>query len=317
MTLAWVVGSHGLLGSALARVLAARGTMLFVPSERFNWTNSESLSLQLINAVQNFSIAVQRASTWEIYWAAGIGTMSSSENALFPETIALGELLELIKTNKYLSIKTGAIGFSSSAGAIYGACEDDLITEMSLPAPNSAYGRAKLRQEAMLHDFSLSNPSTTVLLARISTLYGVGQTTGKQQGLLTHMARNIIRNKPIGIYVPIDTIRDYIWADDAASDMIDALRSMKVGVGVLVKIIASEQPMTIAEIISIFRRVTRRPTRVNASTSAVSALYKRRIQFRSIIPMQRRSSHQGMPVGIARIFRFESSSYVVPAPQAE
>ena len=37
MTVAWVVGSGGLLGSALCRMLSRRDTTLFVPAERFRW----------------------------------------------------------------------------------------------------------------------------------------------------------------------------------------------------------------------------------------------------------------------------------------
>ena len=37
MTLCWIVGSGGLLGSALARTVNARAVQLFVPGERFEW----------------------------------------------------------------------------------------------------------------------------------------------------------------------------------------------------------------------------------------------------------------------------------------
>lgn len=47
MTTAWVLGSGGLLGSALCRALRIDGTDLFSPVERFHW-NSESAVIQQV-----------------------------------------------------------------------------------------------------------------------------------------------------------------------------------------------------------------------------------------------------------------------------
>jgi UDP-glucose 4-epimerase len=81
--------------------------------------------------------------------------------------------------------------------------------------------------------------------------------------------------------VPFDTIRDYIAADEAAAAMVAALRSTNEKPRVLMKIVASERPTTIAEIISVFRRVTRRPPRIVTSASSLSKLYSRRVLFQS------------------------------------
>lgn len=313
MTLAWVLGAGGLLGSALCRVLKANGSTLFTPKNKFAWTDPSALPAQIESAVREFAAEVPAWGKWEIYWAAGLGTMSSPEEALVPETRALAQLLDLVRTNLELVATNGAIGFASSAGAIYGMSSEEVITEASPPAPNSAYGREKLRQETLLREFCSANPRVAVLLARISTLYGVGQATGKPQGLLTHIARNIIRNKPVGIFVPIDTIRDYIAADDAAADMVDTMQEISARPALLVKIVASGQPVTIAEIISIFRRIARRPPRITTSASKSSALYQRRVQFRSVVgDGRRRRSPRSLVVGIAQLFSAECFFYANP-----
>jgi len=46
--------------------------------------------------------------------------------------------------------------------------------------------------------------------------------------------------------------------------------------------VASQQPTTIAEIVSIFKRIARRGPRIVTSASRLSGLYTRRVQFRSI-----------------------------------
>ncbi|MDQ0042401.1 NAD-dependent epimerase/dehydratase family protein [Variovorax boronicumulans] len=314
MTLAWVLGARGLLGSAFCRALSREGVTQFAPTEAFQWADESKLSAQIQAAVHEFSASASGgAMRWEIYWAAGVGTMGSSAESLAPETRALILLLELLQADSRLMAMPGTLVFSSSAGAIYAACMDEVITEQSLPAPNTAYAREKLSQEELLRAFCAANSRMTMLLARISTLYGAGQATGKAQGLLTHIARSIVRGKPIGIYVPIDTIRDYISVDDAASEIISTLRELNSAPGALVKIIASERPTTIAEIISIFKRIARKSPRITTGASKTSGLYSRRVQFRSIVSRKGRIAKvRSLTVGIAQLLSAERFAHANP-----
>lgn len=313
MTIAWVIGSGGLLGEALCRALRRHDTKLFFPAERFCWDGGPKLASQVAAAVQAFASQSQvgAADRWEMYWAAGVGTMSSAQDALEPETQSLALVLRLFEANPRLMTTSGAMAFASSAGAIYAGSQDDIITENTSPTPTTAYAREKLRQEDLVSSFALANPRTIALLARISTVYGPGQATGKQQGLLTHIARRILRNEPIQIFVPYDTIRDYIAVDDAADAMVSALRVTSVKPRILTKIVASEQPATIAEILSIFKRIARRPPLIVTSASRLSGLYSRRIQFHSIaLPECARPPTKSLPVGIAQLMMAERAAFV-------
>lgn len=160
-----------------------------------------------------------------------------------------------------------------------------------------------------MRSFALANSRTTALLARFSTLYGPGQSLGKSQGLVAHIARCILRNQAIQIYVPLDTIRDYIAADDAAAAMVAALRSTSEHPRVIIKIIASERPATIAEIISVFRKITRRPPRIVASASKLSNFYSRRVLFRSVVLQENKpTSRTSLLVGIAEVIAAERAA---------
>lgn len=310
MTIAWVLGSGGLLGTALCRVLRANGTRLFCPAERFSWNSGPELAAQIATSVESFASQVAAADRWEMYWAAGVGTMSCSQQDLAPETSALSLLLGLFASESRLMSTSGAIAFASSAGAVYAGSRDDIITENTLPAPTTVYAREKLQQEDLIRSFAATNIRATALVARISTLYGPGQAAGKQQGLLAHIARKVLRNQPIQIYVPYDTIRDYIAADDAAAAMVAALRTTSEKPRVLIKIIASEYPATIAEIISIFKRVARRAPRIVTSASRLSALYARRVQFRSVALPGGGTSRKSLLVGIAELVAAERAALV-------
>jgi UDP-glucose 4-epimerase len=311
VTIAWVVGSAGLLGAALCRVLRADGTELFVPAQRFTWGQPLELSEQVSAAVSAFARRAQAVQRWEIHWAAGVGTMGSTADVLAPETRALTLLLELLPREPRLMAIPGALSFASSAGAIYAGSTDEVITEQSSPAPTTAYAVEKLRQEELLHAFVAAHPHTAALIARISTLYGAGQATGKKQGLLGHMARNIIRHQPIQIYVPFDTMRDYIDADDAAHAIIGVVRCVGHTPQVLTKIIASESPTTIAEIVSIFKRLARRSPLVVRSANRLSKLYSTRVQFRSVVRSGfARPPGKRLALGISQLMRAELHAFI-------
>ena len=55
MTIAWVLGSGGLLGAALCRQLSRNGTELFIPADRLSWNSSSELASQLAAAVGTFA----------------------------------------------------------------------------------------------------------------------------------------------------------------------------------------------------------------------------------------------------------------------
>ena len=311
MTIAWVVGSGGLLGSALCRALRRDGTELFTQDKRFHWADEHELAMQITAAVRSFAARGGPAGRWEIYWAAGVGTMGSSIADLAPETRALTLLLRLLASEAPLMAAPGAVAFISSAGAIYAGSTDYLISENTAPAPNTAYALEKLREEELVRSFALGNSSVAALIARLSTVYGPGQAAGKQQGLLAHVARCMISNRPVQIYVPLDTIRDYIASDDAAAAIVTALRSIAGKPAVLTKIIASERPTTIAEVVALFTKIARRNPRIIASAGKLSAIYPRRMQFRSAAGAQGAwLPKTSLLVGLAQVMAAERAAFM-------
>lgn len=310
MTVAWVIGSGGLLGSAVVRALVNDGTRLFTPAERFRWDQAQVLAEQLGIAVRCFAEQAEASGRWEIYWAAGVGTMGSAPSQLEGETIALSVLLAELRACRTLQARPGAIWLAGSAGAVYAGCGDEVVTEATQPVPTTPYAIEKLRQEELLARFTGTDGHIRALIARISTLYGPGHQMGKKQGLLTYIARAVVRRQPVNIYVPFDTIRDYIHADDAARAAVAALRADPKRPGVEVKIIASERPATVAEIVSTFRRVSRTKPRVVTSISRESGLYSRRIQFRSVTGGdQLRPKCRSLLLGIGELLAHERAAF--------
>ena len=303
-----MIGEHGLLGSALVRALPA-GTVMYRAPCRFQWADPAALHEQLKSAVAGFALAVESADDWVLHWAAGVGTMQSDADAMATETAALNLLLLQIDAHPALRRRPGRFTFASSAGAIYAGSRDAVISENSEPAPTTAYAAAKLKQEELVSSYSRHDPNVGVLSARYSTLYGGGQAATKAQGLLSHISRQVIRGLPMRIYVPLDTIRDYLEVNDAARATIAACEQIPTG-SVATKIIASEIPTTISEIIGVFRKVSRRPPKIITSLTQASELYAKRIQFRSALrPDLRPVYRTSLLVGVAGLLEAERMRY--------
>lgn len=311
MRVAWVLGSGGLLGSALTRVLRDPDTVLFQPAGHFSWRDAPALDQQLSAAVQAFTELVGgKDLCWEIYWAAGVGTMGSADSELAPETRAVSHFLRALESEPSLMDRKGALALASSAGAIYAGSTDFVIDESSAPAPTTPYAHEKLKQEALVRSFVDRNRKVHGLLARFSTLYGPGQSIGKRQGLIASIARSMIRKQPIQIFVPLDTIRDYITANDAAARMVEFLRVPYTQQGVETRIVASEQPATIAEIISVFRTLFRRAPRIVTGSDSLGSLYLRRMQFKSIGSAGRSAAYKtSLLVGISQVLAAERAAF--------
>ena len=299
----WILGRGGLLGSGLRKVLEREGTTEFIPEKRFPWHDTEACIRNVRDAAKKFAL-LTTGKSWYIIWAAGTGTMASTAEDLERETTVLTSLLNEIAS--FPDMSKGSLIYASSAGAVYAGCRDDVITENSVPVPLNPYGEAKLREEGVLQEFHRNHPACTVLIARITNLFGAAQSTMKRQGLISHIARSILRRETVNIFVPLDTIRDYITAESAADTMLRSIRTLEQGT-MLIKIVASEEPTTIAKIIGTFTSITKIPPRIVTSASKLSASYPHRMCFKSIV-RPAKQKEQPLLIGISDVLRAERLS---------
>jgi UDP-glucose 4-epimerase len=316
-TLAWVVGRGGLLGSHLGRCLSAPGQTEVTPwvpppEASFSWDAPHEVRAQLAEVVGGFFAAVRAGGhrAWIVYWAAGAGIVGSTAAALAAESETFASTLNAIAARLDRGGPPGLVFLASSAGGVYGRCPDSPATEVSPCLPISDYGRAKLRQEGLLATWAEIN-GVSHLVGRISNLYGPGQNLDKPQGLITHLVRSLVLDRPVHLYVSLDTLRDYIHADDCAAGIVRAsvqvLRAAEAGGGprAVTKIFASEQATSISALIGIISRVTRRrPQVVYAAPRALSEQQPRRLTFRSLVLRPDVHAGQiGLPVGVSQVHR--------------
>lgn len=285
----WVVGSGGLLGSALVRQL---GTTF--PAHRVPWTDPQHAAGHLESEAARFAseFAEER---WSIIWAAGAATTSSSSQAAESELQPLRGLLSGIRT--HLADTDGHFFLTSSAGGVYAGSIDPPFTCHTPVHPLSPYGELKLAQERLAGEMLAGIVPVTV--GRISNLYGPGQDLSKLQGLISRLALASITRQPINIFVPLDTIRDYIYVDDAAR-AITQLLAMGSGSSDLVRteIVASGSPITVGQLIQTMNLLTKKrvPVALGRHPSARSQALDLRL-----VPSINVTAPTPLPVGVKSV----------------
>ena len=257
------------------------------------------------------------------FWCAAAGGVGAAPDALRRETDTLRQLLGSLGTalGRLPERASGILLFSSSAGGVYG---DNLalpLTEHSPCRPISPYGRAKLEQEADVLGWAAATPGVSCLVARLSNLYGPGQSLERPVGLIARLSQSFVRRSPLHVYVPLDTLRDYLHVGDAARSILqglDRLRRSDPPTSV-VKIFASEQSISVAGVIGIFARVAKRAPRIICMPSPVSRQQPSRLRFRSVVWADRTPQVVDLATGIRDVYQDHLSLFQrgrLPAPPA-
>jgi UDP-glucose 4-epimerase len=268
---AWVVGAGGLLGSAVCRRLESLGRE--VRSTAVPWGDREASVEALLRAAGELP-----AADWEVYWCAGAGVIATSQADLDTEVSVLESFLD--RWDPAPGPGRGLF-LASSAGGVYAGSTGAPFTEHTEPAPISPYGLAKLRAEEIATAFAVRT-GTGLLVGRLSNLYGPGQDVGKPQGLITQLCRAQLTRQPLSIYVSLDTMRDYLFVDDAARMAVSTLDAVLPGGRRALKVLASERSSTIGAVLGDLHRITRRRPPIVQGTSANARFQVRDLRLRSV-----------------------------------
>lgn len=297
----WVVGSHGLLGQHVARLLPGSRPTSDVP-----WLRPDEAKSSLRQGIRDL-LDQAAGGPWAIAWCAGAAVVATAaeqieqERQVFASVVAdLGELTSGGGSGG------GVVFFASSAGGVYADSAGAPFTEHTPPRARTPYGRAKLAMEADLREFA-ARSGTPVLVGRIANLYGPGQNLAKAQGLVSQICLTHLTGQPLSLYVSPDTMRDYLYVEDCARMVVAGLaglRSRTAGPGadpVVTKILASGRSVTAGGLIGESTRLFRRRPRVVFGSSASARLQVPDLRLRSVRwPELDRLARTPLPVGIAR-----------------
>lgn len=330
--LVWVIGARGLLGSSVLGALAARpgGARTFVDDERIPWDAGAGLGIALRSRTKRL-LAESLAGGpegWAVLWCAGAAVVASGAREVALDLGAFEEFLAgldaSLAANPEAARSPGHVLLASSAGGVWAGHQGPPITESTPVRPLSHYGFGHLAREEALAAFAVRRAAVRTATVRLSNLYGPAQRLDKPQGLVSQIARSLIHRRPVRIYVPLDTVRDYLFAADAGRGMADVLgrmaRSPETGPMPLVKILASEEETSVGGLLAVFRRVTRRKVAVVAGLLPVSRLQPLRLRFRSEVwTSAGRRLRTPLPEGVARVYRHQLELFTrgaLPPPVA-
>lgn len=276
-----VVGARGLLGTAIRRRGAERG--LAMTSARVTWSDAWQSVADLLAAVDD--VAEQAGDgPWRIIWCAGAGVTASTDESLAAEVAVMDDFARTLAQGPAEALERCTVFFASSAGGLYAGGAEPPFTERSAPAPLAPYGRAKLRAEGVFS--RLTEVGVRVVLGRISNLYGPGQNLAKPQGLISQMCLAHHEVRPIGIYVSLDTLRDYIYVDDCADlvlDVVERASTLPPGSDPVVKILAAGTSVSIAELIGTMRALHKRKPQAILAASPLGRAQARDLRLRSVV----------------------------------
>ncbi len=245
----WVVGSGGLVGSAITR----RSAIDAFAAARIPWGTDRAAHV-LGTELDRFVDWIAD-DDWGIVWAAGAGFMSTTQDSLDIEL----ELFESFCDRLPSAMPRGKGGFYlvSSAGGMYAGSSNPPFGPKTTPKPLNAYGRMKAAQEHRV--IETLSPRLPVTIGRVANAYGPGQDLFKQQGLITQLSLSALLNRPATIFAPLPTLRDYIYVDDAARFVsADIHRMTGAQPGVIRRVIGSGRAASISELIAIVEHTSGR-----------------------------------------------------------
>ena len=247
-----VIG-RGLLGRSILDLLPPATAVA-----RVRWGDEDGAVEDLVHAATRF--IEQAGNGWRIYWCAGAGVTATSADALDMEVRVYRRFLRALGGLNADARTGGTLFLASSVGGAYAGAGSPPYDEASPTAALSPYGVAKLKMEAATSEMSAS-AGIRSFTARITNLYGPGQDLSKGQGLISTIARTYITNQPASIFVPLDTIRDYVYVADCAAAVVAGVeRASRLPPGTnVLKIIGSAQAVSIGALIGEFGRLMRRP----------------------------------------------------------
>lgn len=288
--LVWVVGEGGLLGSHVRRLLAEEVPECLPwprPEPRLPWEQPGLLESALNRELGAFLAAAHAGfDAWVILWCAGAGVIQTAPAALTTESLTFERFLSNVGAHRPgLGRRIpGLIALASSAGGVYGEHVGGPLTEDTRCQPISEYGREKLRQEAALRAWVDTAPDVGCLIGRFSTLYGTGQNLAKPQGFISQAVRALLYRRPMQVYVPLDTQRDFLYAVDAARYLLRCvahLLSTRTP-GHAVKIFATGRSVSLSEVVALLRRISKQPVRILGAASPQRGSHPAKLVFRSI-----------------------------------
>jgi len=246
-----VLWGRGTVGYAVERGLLNRGCVaqLSVPTL---WHRPDSVQRSIDHAC-DAQLLGDAAEIHHIY-AAGRAGFSAGLEETRQEFGVYSQVLEgvLKSTQSVADARADLhVHLISSAGGLFEGVVG--VDADSVPDPKRAYGELKLQQEGLLKArLGEANGRTY----RLSSVFGEPN-PNRRGSLISNLMRNSYSHRVTRVTGHLDTLRDYIHADDAAGYVVDCVLGSRHSNGPHC-ILASGRSASILEVLRIIEQSTRR-----------------------------------------------------------
>ena len=197
----------------------------------------------------------------DLLWSAGSGGFVLSDEDADREAEAFEACLAAFSAIRSQVGTTSRVRFHfvSSAGGLFES--QRLVDGCSLPEPLRPYGRLKLRQEQLAE---VAVGASDLHVYRLSSVYGRIR-PGRRSGLVSTLVFNTLRQRVSTIRGRLDTLRDYVWADDIGRYIYERMMNQDIGGDVV--ILASGRPASIHDVRSLVHRVSGKTSYIHCASS--------------------------------------------------
>lgn len=273
-----VIGAGGLLGTAA--IATAPGESSVVPITGLPWTRPDRAGARISDVLAGVLAAPDRRPLL-VLWCAGGGRVGTDAAAMATElellTTVVSDLVGMAGSSRRISFC-----LASSAGGVWSGSPERILHEGVPARPWHDYGRGKLAQEAALTEL-VAGSGVTAVVARISNLHGRPRDGRPLTGLVNHLVHNALHRRPTGIYVPLDTQRDWLSAHDAAHQLHDlTTEALDAPAGTTrLRVVAAGRSVTISQLATVTGRVLGRRIPITVGHSPIASQQPRALAFRS------------------------------------
>lgn len=264
----WILGRGGFLGSTVSRKAPGFAFDLFT-HDAIPWDQSTMRAGRFHSISQEFA-HFSEGTDATIIWAAGSqGVLDSSVNAS-SELESFYDFVNAISSVHELH--GSSITIVSSVGGVYGGSSNPPFSVKSEVRAINQYGRDKIAIE----EYSREQLSQlfNVHISRLTNLYGPW--AGPRQGLINRMCTAAATREALHIYVPLNTVRDYIHVTDAAELLLfEAIEKNSLDRQYSISLIGSGESSSVGQVIDTIAHVTHRKVPISIAEMPETQLQPR------------------------------------------
>ena len=241
-----IIGAGGFIGRPLTRALSAAHVEVEAYTRERRFARGTELAPPLRNAAVLFYLATS------IHPALG---ERHPEWAAADHWQFAGLLRELAALES-----PPTVVLTSSGGTVYDSSAAPPYTERSPTRATSLYGAAKIAMEEELADYAGAIPG---VILRLSNVYGPGQRTGKNQGVLAYWLQAAAQGAVLPVVGDPANTRDYVYIDDLTVCLELVYTAVKDRAGLadhepLILNVGSGTGTSLAELVQIVQQVVGR-----------------------------------------------------------